>query len=307
MSNQTSTLNIDEQGIPILIPNWVRQTARKFAGEQPTEDKANQIYRNTLAVCAVNNYLKILGMSTDLTSSSCWNPVERFAADVADLMIPDRGVLECRAITPGQTTCAVSLEAQVDRVGYVVVQIEPDEMEATLVGFARTVQDDVLQVSQLQPLDDLPECLESAPPLIYNLSQWFENVYEAGVQTVESLLGCESAPAFALRAIDENTQQRCLLFQLGDAGPSVVLVIGIQETSSEARDILLEVCPPAGQTYLPEQLRFVLQNEADEPVMEVTSQLENRNLQFEFSGQVADRFTVELSLDDLSMSQEFLI
>lgn len=88
----------EEKLIPMPITQSAQQIALQFASEQPNEPKALQVYLNTLAVCAVNNYLRIMDVPTDLTASDSWNPVLRLAADVADLWVIGLGRLECRPV-----------------------------------------------------------------------------------------------------------------------------------------------------------------------------------------------------------------
>ena len=57
-----------EQSIPMPITQEAQQIAIGFANEQPTQQKALQVYLNTLAVCSVNNYLRIMDIPTDLTA-----------------------------------------------------------------------------------------------------------------------------------------------------------------------------------------------------------------------------------------------
>src|ERR687886_2996272 len=93
--------NRSPQDLSILMPITQEslQFAQQFANEQPTPEKALQVYLNTLAVCTMNNYLRIMDIPTDLTASDSWNPVVRLAADVADLWVVGMGRLECRPIS----------------------------------------------------------------------------------------------------------------------------------------------------------------------------------------------------------------
>lgn len=109
--------------------------AEQFAAEQATVAKGKQVYLNTLSVYAVHTYLKWMSIWTDLAQSDCWHPELRARFDIADLVIPKVGKLECRSLLPKQTEFVLPPEVIRDRVGYVVVQFTTTLDRVTLLGF----------------------------------------------------------------------------------------------------------------------------------------------------------------------------
>ncbi|NEQ85170.1 MAG: DUF1822 family protein, partial [Moorea sp. SIO2I5] len=100
----------DMQNLEITLGIKAHRFASKFAAEQATTTKSKQVYLNTLAVYAVHRYLKYLGIDTDLNESDCWNPILRHQWNVADLVVPGIGTLECRPVLPGETTVSLPPE-----------------------------------------------------------------------------------------------------------------------------------------------------------------------------------------------------
>jgi hypothetical protein len=149
----------EELSIPLPIPQTDQKLAQTFADEQVTPEKSRQVYRNTLAVLAVNRYLNMQGFGTDLKQSDCFQPVLRRCSDVADLHIMDLGKLECIPVSATTTTLDIPPEAQHARLGYLAVQLNDEASMATLLGFARvTAPEDwggTLEVNALQSMDDL--------------------------------------------------------------------------------------------------------------------------------------------------------
>lgn len=180
---------LHQDAIPLLIPSKARDLAQEFARQQPTRDQAKQVYLNTLAVCLVNNYLRIMGIPTDLNAGDSWNPAVRLFANVADLTVVGRGRLECRPVLPGKASvCHVPAEVHTDRIAYVVVELDLKHQQANLLGFVPTVEREVLPLKQLRSPDELLEHLLSPQPQTVNLRQWLQQTIDAGWQTVESLL-----------------------------------------------------------------------------------------------------------------------
>lgn len=173
-----------------IVPFWVTQQAsqlaEEFASQQPTPYRAQQVYQNTLAVWVVNNYLKLLGIATDLGASDSWNPVLRLTHNVADLVVVNRGRLDCRPVSPGAETCFIPLEAQSDRIGYVIVRLDSDQT-ATLLGFVDQISSDLLSLQELRPMVELPVHLARQSP-ITDLRQWLEGIYQQDWHPPEQLL-----------------------------------------------------------------------------------------------------------------------
>jgi hypothetical protein len=161
--------------------------AEQFRRSQPNPHKAKQVYLNTLAVYAVNTYLQCRGFETDLDKSASYDPVMQMLMDTADLVVKNRGKLECRPVLPDAEVVCVPAEVWEERIGYVAVQLHESLREATLLGFVKKVARSELPLSQLRSLEELPRYLNKINPLV-NLSQWFENVFDASWQAVEAIV-----------------------------------------------------------------------------------------------------------------------
>jgi len=158
-----SIKHILEQSIPLPITTASIQIARQFANQQPTPEKQAEVYLNTLAISAVNDYMQMMDIPTDLKASDSWNPAIRLYTDVADLTLTGLGRLECRPVKVDdlqKLTYYLPPDVPEDRIGVVVVAIDDRDRQATLLGFAKTVTTGNLPISQLQTLDDLLVYLE---------------------------------------------------------------------------------------------------------------------------------------------------
>lgn len=198
MKNNTTTT----QSLPMPITQKAIHLAWQFACEHQHPQKVEQIYLNTLAVLVVADYLKILDIETDLTQCDSWNPVIRLFENVADLYVKGLGKIECRPIRAehkqgenGNQNSAINLpeicrfptEAREERIGYIVVEIDEDDKEARLLGFAPTADSGELVLRDLHPLDDFLLHLERIYESKVDLRQWLENIFTSDWESVESI------------------------------------------------------------------------------------------------------------------------
>ncbi len=309
------------------IPPDGRHRAEELCRRQATQTKAEQVYLNILSVSFVNSYLQYMGFETDLDKSDSWNLVQQTLMDVADLSLKNLGSLECRPVFEDAQFIYIPPEVQSNRIGYVAVQIRKSFREATLLGFVRQVQTDLLPINQLQPLDNLLEYLEELTQVrqaelasqsltsnktLVNLKQWLENIFEVGWQEVETLFDYQRAnPDWSLRNANGSFVSRGKLIDLGKTGTiqSVILVVGFIQAKEQEIDIIVEV-HPSKEMYLPPNLQLMVIDFGGvegESIMEAQTRSTNKNIQLQFSGDVGERFSIKLVLGNISVIESFLI
>jgi hypothetical protein len=313
--------SIAPPSVTVPLSDTAHQQARQFAQEQATPEKGVRVYLNTLAVWAVHRYLKWLRYEPNLTSSDSWHPGMRAMFDVADLVLPNLGKLECRRVLPGETSVTLPPEVMQDRVGYVAVQFgsraTPPEpvylQEAQLIGFVPAIATDdppeELQLTDLQSLDALIEYLdqlESALSAAPNqtrsqLNNWLQNLFESGWQTVEEVLTPQT-PLLALRRL---TVRRAKRIELDTH--AVVLIVTLQPENRERLGIHLQLCSVNPQMALPPQLKLMVLTESGEVFREIAATGTDTFMQYEFSGQIGEQFSVKVALGDVSITEAFVI
>lgn len=84
--------------------------ALRFQQQHCNPTKAEQVYLNTLAVSAVDFYLRKLKIETNLVASCSHYRVYQTLMDIADLEIPAVGKLECRPVLPGADVVSIPPE-----------------------------------------------------------------------------------------------------------------------------------------------------------------------------------------------------
>lgn len=150
--------------LTIQLTNKAHNDAHKFASKQANSQKVKKVYLNTLAIYAVHDFLEWLGIETDLNAGDSWHPVVRCFNDVADLVIPNLGKIECRPVLPGETVISLPSEVTEDRIAYIGVQFQEQLNEVQLLGFYPTTDPqtplETIEITSLQPIETLIDYLD---------------------------------------------------------------------------------------------------------------------------------------------------
>ena len=298
--------------------------AQHFQRQQLPSKKAKQVYLNTLAVYAVDFYLRCLGFELNVDQSDSRNPILVKFMDVADLSVKQLGKLECRPVLSDQQICQIPPDVWTDRVGYVVVQISQTLKQATLLGFTQAAVAE-LPLSQLRSLSELPTYLNQIrqipvtpaataspdkPPI--NLRQWLDGAFETGWQTLEDLLGINNQELVLVRSKTQFKPdiKRAKLIDLGMqlGEQAVALPIAVTLNGDKTLNVLVQAYPGQEQTYLPSNLKLMMLSETGETLQEVCSRDQDNYIQLRhFKGQAGDRFSIQVALGNVSVTEDFVL
>ncbi|MEC4812040.1 MAG: DUF1822 family protein [Scytonema sp. PMC 1069.18] len=296
--------------------------ARRFLRKHTHTQKAKQVYLNTLAVSAVNYYLRCMGIQTSWETSLSWNPIMQTLMDVADLEVVGLGKIECRPVLPQEQVVQIPPEVWSDRIGYVAVQFDESLEEATLLGFVKVAAEENLPISQLRSLEDLLIHLNQFTKKVKqptHLSQWFMNVVDSSWQAIESLLSPQQQAELVLKfrgteqaltlhpenSISSVEKGKLLDFGHDSKSQPIALLVGLLPVSKEEVNIGVKVYPTGGQNYLPEELELFILDEAGVAVMQATAR-STKSIQLNFSSEVGENFSVKIALGDVSFTELFL-
>jgi hypothetical protein len=180
-----TNLTLENQKLTVKLSENYHQLAKQFASQQSSKEKVKQVYLNTLTVKVVNDFLQWFNIETDLEAGDSWNPVIRRFNDVADLVIPNLGKIECCPVieSKNQTVFPIPTEAQEDRLAYVFVQFSELLNNCNILGYysVSNITDQITEISldQLQAIEELPEYLyelESYDPVLAKVEQQFNDL-----------------------------------------------------------------------------------------------------------------------------------
>ncbi|MGJ3245284.1 MAG: DUF1822 family protein [Elainellaceae cyanobacterium] len=320
------TSSSDSLTMTVPISLAAHQRAQRLCRRQRDRQKAQQIYLNTLAVSAVDLYLRCMAVQTNLDTSQSADPVLVTALDTAALEIVNQGLLECRPVLPNQPSVYIPPEVWSDRLGYVAVQLDDSLSTATLLGFVKTVNTQNIPLDQLRPLDELLEHLQQSQPAQVvesrtHLSRWLENLVDDGWRSLESLLGAHQTQlAFGFRShapLNDTMVKRAKLLDLGLQlnHQSLALLVAItphaQTPSSDVQDmldILVQLHPSHGETHLPSDVHISLHSESGDVLQDVRSRQYDNYIQLKrFRGTPGECFDIQVSLGQTNIIETFVI
>jgi hypothetical protein len=317
-----NTQRFDNFAVPMLIDRDSRRIAKQFALQQPHRQKAEQVYLNTLAVCVVNDYLQWLGIATERESSDSWNKISRLVSDVADLKLTGLGYLECRPIRANYPTCHIPAEVWQNRLGYAVVQIEDSLKEASILGFLNRVDRQEISLSQLQPIEALLTTIEQVRLRLSQpqnaialfstparLSEWLQGIFTQSWQSLEAIFGNQNIAHNFRNVPDEEGVERAKLIDLEmQFGMQIVVLLVALTPEADSVSIRVRLYPPDGEIYLPHHLKLSLLSADGTCLEEVRSRRHDNYIQLpRFSGEIGEHFSIQVSLENAVIVEDFEI
>ena len=305
----------------VPLTQLAHEVAQRFQQQQSDPLLAKQVYLNILAVYAVYYWLGCWGVETDIEASDSLNPIMQTLANTGELIVKNKGSLECRPVVAGSQYCQIPAEVWTDRIGYVVVELNSDLTEAQILGYLPSVQTEEVPLNQLQSINNLLDNLmELKPQLVVQLSRWLHNQFDRGWEALETFLeNTNISPAFrskyAYRTTRLNVSEKpkptverikLLGSEIGQAGYSVTLLVALTPTASDEVDISVEVSPVQDTDETFQNLQAMVLDDSGKMVME-SQAVSTQEIKFDFSGQPGDRFSIRVILDDVCLTESFAI
>lgn len=141
------------------------------------------------------------------------------------------------------------------------------------------------------------------PTPLVRLSQWLEQQFDTGWQSLESLLSNQTVePAWSFRAA-RTIAERAKSIDFG----RVLLVVSVTPTTATEIKIVVAVQPSNGQTNLPAELELALLDEDGASRIVIEGNSANKNMQLQFDGERGEKFSIKLTLGDVSVIENFVI
>ena len=313
-SNILSNLTID-------LDRTAHEYAAKFAAGQTSIAKGRKLYLNTLAVCAVRQYLSCAcQLDLDLSQGDSWQVEGQSIMDVADLVIPDVGKIECLVVLPNTTQVMLPLASIDERIGDIFVQFNEDLNSVELLGFMpRTISTTIsVDLSQLQPLDDLLDLIYSTQ--IHNLREMLAGIFDRGWEPIANLIDGTKQPEFALRnalfnisanssydSIRGFTAGKTIELRSKLASFPLLILIGLSNESDGRVKVKIRLHSGGGVPVLPANIKLTLQAENGNLLSEVQYPRSMNFIQLQsFKLQPGTEFKIQICLGDDRFTESFI-
>ena len=298
--------------LTILLDRNAHSYAKQFAAQQANPAKGRRVYLNTLAVCGVRTYLKWLNIDSDISNSDCWHSGLRGMFNIADIILPNIGKLECLWLLPGESTASIPPETREDRLGYLVVQLEAELKQIELLGFILATavdrQTETIEIDRLQPLESLFDAIAQSQHQI-NLNQWLSNIFTAEWQPIETILAGRITRSLAVpnSTATAIARGKKIQWQLTSLDREIILVLQIQQESSTRIALRLQLYPGAQNDNLPSGLGVSILDCSDRVCLSATTKDTDDWMQLEFDCQQGEEFQVRMNLAGVSVVERFIV
>jgi hypothetical protein len=298
---------MENEPITIFLDRDAHFYAHEFAAQQINPSKGKQVYLNTLAVCAVDRYLKCLEVKTSLHQSDCWHSGLRSVLDVADLVLSNLGKLQCRPILPAQEFLTLPLEASDDCIGYIGVKFFEELDRVELIGFlpAQNIKEPLspIALSEFHSLDDLLDRLDRLQRRV-KLERWLEGIFEPEWQPKELLLASQGRLLRNIEAIAPTAIARGKIVELDRE--SLIIIVKASDRSAGEIDLDVQIYAYGDRGLLPLGLKAILLDESGTPCLQAEAGNNDNWIQLQFSCHKQESFSLNLSLGESEIVEEFL-
>ncbi len=152
-----------------------------------------------------------------------------------------------------------------------------------------------------------------------NLTQWFQDVFDSGWQTLESFLRSQEenlvfrfATANRYRSGEPGTiEKKVVLVKLIDFGGELktplALMGNVELERNQRRDILFQLYPIGKDPYLPPGVKLIVLDETGEIFLKAQARNADNWIQLQFRGEALESFSVKIALGDASITEYFVI
>jgi len=215
----------------------------------------------------------------------------------------------------GRSPFGAVLESQEAKQEKRIERIEEDSVILVLKSSPERFEriKDLFKSGQLTEVSGIPvKDVRLEKAAVVNLSQWLENVFEKGWQTVEAILGTKALQPVS-RFRDENSEIVAIRTKLIDLGMqladalAVAMVVGITREADDKIGIVIRVCSTKQQSYLPPGLQLIVLDESEATFAETHARQGDNWLQHEFQGNPGERFSIKVAIGDVSFQEYFAI
>ena len=305
----------NSDNFPINLDRTAHNYASKFAAGHTSTTKGKQVYLNTLAVCAVREYLScVCQLDLDLTLGDSWQVELQNIMNVADLVVPNVGKLECLPVLLTTTEIEIPPATIDERIGYVLVRVSEDLTIAELWGFIDRSESGIINLNtvEIQPLAALLDTIYNTR--IQKLQDFLEGTFTNGWEPISNAIEIPDS-AFSLRntndanydSIRNFIASKTINLRAKIANIPLLLMIGLGEEADGRIKVRIRLHAAGGVAVVPAHLQLMLQSENGGLLSEVQYPEPMHFIQLQpFKLLPGTQFKIRVAFDRSSFTESFV-
>ena len=139
------------------------------------------------------------------------------------------------------------------------------------------------------------------------LTQWLQGIFDKTWFSIDAMLDHEVNLSLNTRSVDLGLKKGKLIdLQMQMGIQNLALLVSIAREAQAQLGVSIQLHPTRGNKYLPPNLKLTLLSKAGKNLQEVTSRSHDSYIQLKsFKGEVGKYFSIEVSLDDVSIKEDF--
>ncbi|MBD2250653.1 DUF1822 family protein [Nostoc parmelioides] len=191
--------------------------------------------------------------------------------------------------------------------GYQLPLGEFDPEPNHILFYCRFLDANAIPLPVLTTVNNEDNLIQFLPKTKTKLSQWLRGIFLDEWQSIAALINPDINLALNIRNNADSIKRGKIInleMQLGNY--PVVMLVNIKEEAEEKLRVLIQLHPSGETKFLQPNLKLTLLSKAGKSLCEVISRSQDSYIQLNpFHGEVGKQFTIEVSLDNISIKENF--
>lgn len=173
--------------------------------------------------------------------------------------------------------------------------------------YCRFLDANAIHLPVLTTVNKEDNLIQFLPKTKTKLSQWLQGIFLDEWQSIAALINPDINLALNIRNNAESIKRGKIInleMQLGNY--PVVMLVNIKEEAEEKLRVLIQLHPSGETKFLQPNLKLTLLSKAGKSLCEVISRNQDSYIQLNpFHGEIGKQFSIKVSLDNITIKEDF--
>jgi hypothetical protein len=173
--------------------------------------------------------------------------------------------------------------------------------------YCRFLDAKAIPLPEVNPINNQDHLAQSLTHVRTKLSQWLQGIFHDEWQPIAALINPDLNLALNIRNNAEGIKRGKIInlgIQFGNY--AVVMLVNIREEAEEKVRVLIQLHPGGETKFLQPNLKLTLRSKLGKSLCEVVARSQDSYIQLNpFHGEKGKQFSVEVSLDDITIKEDF--